>query len=75
MFLKKIIYFAFAFSILTLLMNCKKTKEDDGSEIPYVHVNFNINVSSALYNSLNSPGDWAYFDDVGVKGIIIYRNS
>lgn len=73
--LKNLFYTVFIFTILILLMNCKKTKEEEGNDIPYVFVNFNIDVTSTLYNTLNSPGGWTYYDNAGVKGIIIYRNS
>ena len=40
--------------------------------IPYVPVNFDINLNLPAYNSLNFPGERIYVDG-GSKGIIIYR--
>ena len=40
--------------------------------IPYVPVNFDINLNLPAYNSLNFPGEHIYVDG-GSKGIIIYR--
>jgi nitrite reductase/ring-hydroxylating ferredoxin subunit len=43
--------------------------------VPYVYVDQYINISLPLYSSLNSIGGWTYIDDVGSRGIIIYRQS
>ena len=40
--------------------------------IPYVPVNFDVNLNLPAYNSLNFPGAHIYVDG-GSKGIIIYR--
>jgi nitrite reductase/ring-hydroxylating ferredoxin subunit len=43
--------------------------------VPYVYVDQYINISLPLYSSLNSIGGWTYIEDVGSRGIIIYRQS
>ena len=40
--------------------------------IPYVPVNFDINLNLPAYNSLNFPGEHIYVDG-GSNGLIIYR--
>ena len=59
-----IIFFLFLFP------NCRKNDEP----VPYVYVNFYVNLSSPQFISLTSVGGWVYVTG-GYKGIVIYRNS
>lgn len=63
----KTIYLIF----LILILSCKDTK----NKIPYVYVNFTISLDDPKYSSLRTVGHSISLRDVGVKGIIIYRNT
>jgi hypothetical protein len=68
----KILRYTFLVLLFLLLTpQCKKDKQD---EIPYVYVNFYINVNSTQYLGLNNIGGYVYVTG-GVRGIIIYRRS
>ncbi len=64
---KTILILIIALSIPVIFTNCDK--ETQGTEIPYVYVNFTI-----YPNTLDfiPDGGWAYFSG-GYKGVIIYR--
>lgn len=55
--------------LILFSFSCKK---DDTNEIPYVPVDFVVNISSAP--ALNTPGNWVFVSG-GSKGIVIYRRS
>lgn len=58
------------FIILLILSTCKNNKHP----VPYVKVDFTIDIISTFYNELTSVGGWVYVTG-GYKGIIIYRLS
>lgn len=47
---------------------------NDKHPVPYVHVDFLIDINSTFYNELTSVGGWVYVTG-GYKGIVIYRLS
>jgi nitrite reductase/ring-hydroxylating ferredoxin subunit len=63
-----LIFFTF---FLLFTPQCKKDKKD---LIPYIYVNFYVNVNSTQYNGLSTIGGWAYVTG-GVRGIILYHKS
>lgn len=52
-----------------LLSSCK----DETHPIQSVPVNISINLDLPSYQSLNSPGEFAYVNG-GIRGIVVYRN-
>ena len=58
---------------LTGLCACEQELPDD--PIPNVLVNTQINLNSLLYDDLRLIGGSAYIDNVGVRGIVVYRAS
>ncbi len=64
-------YLLSAFFLFVMLASCN---EKEGDYIPYVYVNFQINVESTQYLELNPIGGWIYLNG-GYKGILIYRYS
>lgn len=58
---------------LTGLGACEQDLPDD--PIPNVLVNTQINLNSLLYDDLRLIGGSALLDNVGVRGIVIYRAS
>ena len=67
---KPFIFFSFLTLFILLTPRCKKDKD----EIPYVYVNFYVDINSTQYIGLNSVGGYIYVTG-GVRGIIIYRKS
>mgnify|MGYP005839899051 CR=1 FL=1 len=57
--------------MLTFGQGCGKDNPVD-KLIPYVFVNFTINVTGVNYNNLNIPGNWTYVTG-GYRGIILYH--
>ncbi len=55
--------------LLMLLMSCDKEKEHP---VPYVRVEFHINV---LHHNLSNPGMSAQFIGHGYRGLFVYRLS
>lgn len=56
------------------LGSCKKSTEAD-QNIPYVPVNFTIQLSLPAYTSLNAVGGSVEIPAVGYRGIVVYRSS
>jgi nitrite reductase/ring-hydroxylating ferredoxin subunit len=57
--------------MLLIPLSCDKENENP---VPFVAVDFMINVESTQYLELNTIGGWAYFTG-GYRGIIVYRHS
>lgn len=55
---------------LLLIQNCKTPQ----NKIPYVYVNFTIDLDQPEFFELNSIGNYVYVTG-GVSGIVIYRDS
>jgi hypothetical protein len=43
--------------------------------VPDIPFNININVNLPSYSGLQSIGGYAYVDNIGVKGLVIYRRT
>jgi hypothetical protein len=63
------------FLVLTLLIeSCSPDPVDD--PIPSDIFNpVTLNLNLPAYSALYTNGGWLYYDDVGVRGVIIYRES
>jgi hypothetical protein len=59
----------FAFSLSTL--GCKRNLHP----VPDIPFNININVNLPSYSGLQSIGGFAYVDNAGVKGLVVYRRT
>jgi len=66
---KKNLFYLLLF-ILIPLSQCKKNDDP----IPYVYVNFYVNLNAPQFYELTSVGGWVYVTG-GFRGIVIYRNS
>lgn len=62
----------YIFSSFTILVSCGKNTKDDN--IPYVTVDTYVNITLNQYIKLQNPGGWAVIDNVGVRGIVVFRN-
>lgn len=62
------------FLLLMLSLASASTCDEDEDVVPYVYVNFEINLSNTDYFDLNAVGN-AVMVNGGYKGIIIYRKS
>lgn len=60
----------FLLLVFVFFPQCKKNEDP----IPYVYVNFYINLNSPQYTDLNNIGGYVYVTG-GYRGIVIYRNS
>lgn len=60
------------FILSILLLTSPSCKKHDDKMIPYVQVDFTIDIWSTFYNELNSVGGYVYLTG-GFKGILIYR--
>lgn len=43
--------------------------------VPDIPFNVNIDINLPSYSALQSIGNYAYIDHVGVKGVVVYRRS
>lgn len=55
-----------------LLISCNENNEIQ-SEIPIALVDIDINLGIQPYSDLRNEGDYLYFENEGVRGIILYR--
>jgi hypothetical protein len=68
---RKIIFYLLVLTMTGLLtIGCKKNKDNNGSEIPNVYVNFFIQPDGIDFIPM---GNWKYYNEEGYRGIIIYR--
>ena len=62
------------FFIVCTLSACSSDPTDD--PIPYdTFTPVTLNLSLPAYISLHTDGGWMYYDDIGVRGVIIYRSN
>lgn len=61
----------FFFLLILLPVSCDKENENP---VPFVSINFSINIESTQFLELNTFPSYAYFSG-GFRGIIIYRDS
>jgi len=62
------------FGVILLLLPVYSCKDNNDGEIPYVHVDFQIDILSSFYPELSNVGGWVYLTG-GYKGIVVYRLS
>ncbi len=63
------------FSVILMLIPLSCDKENE-NPVPYVYVNFSINIDGTRHIELNTIGGYAYFTGgFNDNGIIIYRQS
>ncbi len=65
----------FSFLILSILIfsACSNKPADRNCKLPNIPVNVTINLNNPQYINLQVPGGWAYVDNSGIKGLIIYN--
>ncbi len=61
---------AFFFMFLLFFFNCKTPE----NKIPYVYVNFTIDIDKPEFFELNAIGNYVYVTG-GVSGIVVYRDG
>ncbi len=66
-------FISFPFFLIFFLLLTPQCKKDKKDQIPYVYVNFYMNISTQ-YIGLNNIGGYEYITG-GVRGIIVYRRS
>lgn len=66
----KIIFFFFIVLVSTILFTCNKDRE----RIPYVYVDFYLNLNDPSFNDLSVVGNTIAVTG-GVRGVLIYRKS
>ena len=67
-------FIKFSFFLIFFLLFTPQCKKDKKDQIPYVYVNFYLDINSTLNTGLNNIGGYEYVTG-GVRGIIIYRRS
>lgn len=67
LFLKRVKYFA---CFIFILLNFNSCDKEQTTLIPYVPVNFNIDLN--ILNELTVPGNSAFFPEFGFGGVIVY---
>jgi len=65
-------YFIFFFLAFTLF-SCSKNASDSNPNLPKIPVNEVISLNNPQYINLQVPGGWAYVDNSGIKGLIVYN--
>jgi len=52
---------------------CSKNPADRNNNLPNIPVNITISLNNPQYINLQVPGGWAYVDNSGIKGLIVYN--
>jgi hypothetical protein len=74
--LSRRIFYKASFVIFFLLLSFQSCKKNTVTDlIPNVPVNFTVYLSLPQYSSLNSIGNYAIVDNVGYRGVIVYRRA
>jgi hypothetical protein len=68
--MRRIVVFSFII-LFTVFSGCRRNLHP----VPDIPFNINVNVNLPSYSGLQSIGGYAYVDNVGVKGLVIYRRS
>lgn len=68
--MRRIVVFSFII-LFTAFSGCRRNLHP----VPDIPFNINVNVNLPSYSGLQSIGGYAYVDNVGVKGLVIYRRS
>lgn len=75
--LEKVKVWLFLLTALTALIlfsvSCTRMAPNNG--IPIVAVDFNVYLDNPDNQVLNAIGNWRYFENVGSRGIIVYRKA
>jgi Rieske Fe-S protein len=71
MFMKRITRLL-SLMLIALAFGCGKAQI--ASPVPYVTVNYTLNMNDPLYINLNNQGGFVYLDNVGYKGIIVVHD-
>jgi nitrite reductase/ring-hydroxylating ferredoxin subunit len=61
--------------LLACLLSFFSCKKNNDSNIPNVHVDFNLYLTQPSNAALNSVGNWVYVSNYGVRGIIVYHRT
>ena len=78
----RLLYIILLFTAIALVFSCKKSSNNQNvqnnctvSKAISTPVNFTILYGSGQFFNLSSPGGFIYVNNVGISGIIIYRQS
>ena len=66
--MQKLLYISF----FVLVFACSKSTKDDA--IPYVQVDTYLNITINQFIKFQNPGGWVVLDNVGVRGIAVFKN-
>jgi hypothetical protein len=67
-------FYGVLFCIPLFFATCHKAAPGTQGNIPYVTVDFTINIDVPTYQALNEYGGWDTIPNVGVRGILIVRD-
>jgi len=52
---------------------CSNKPADRNNNLPNIPVNITISLNNPQYINLQVPGGWAYVENAGIKGLIVYN--
>lgn len=61
------------FSLLFFAISCKK--KSNQNPVPNISFDITINLNLPSYSALTGVGSWTYVDNIGSKGVIVYRRA
>lgn len=61
--------------LLTIFWGVSACNRNNRHPVPYFQFDVTINLNLPSYSPLMGVGGWAYLDNVGSRGVIIYRSS
>lgn len=62
-------------SILFLFLLSSSSCRNRIHPVPDIPFNINIDINLPTYAALQSIGNYAYIDNIGVKGVVVYRRA
>jgi nitrite reductase/ring-hydroxylating ferredoxin subunit len=69
----RFIFLSISLTILLTSLSCSNRTPDNNPNLPNIPVNVTISLNSPSYINLQVPGGWAYSDNGGIRGLIIYN--
>lgn len=67
----RVIIFSIVASLILSSSSCRQRLHP----VPDIPFNVNIDMNLPTYINLQSIGNYAYIDNVGIKGVVVYRRS
>jgi Rieske Fe-S protein len=71
--IKKLKQYSLAALLFLLFMSCEETGIAQDN-MPPASVNLEINLRNMEYRDLEGPKGWVYINNVGLKGIVVYKS-